>query len=51
MFPIEYKLLNSDYKILFQCTKCGKKHWNKRTIDDEITRLPELIVEYKSLFN
>lgn len=47
MFPIEYKLLNSDYKILFQCTKCGKQHWNKRAVDDKIINLPDLIKEYK----
>ncbi|AHB40938.1 TPA: RNHCP domain-containing protein [Patescibacteria group bacterium] len=51
MFPVDYKLLNSDYKILFQCVKCGKQHWNKRAIDDEITALPELIKAYKRLFN
>ena len=49
MFPIEYKILNSDYKILFQCSKCGKTHRNKRAIDDEITNLPKLIEEYKEL--
>ena len=51
MFPIDYKLLNSDYKILFQCTKCGKQHRNKRAIDDEVIKLPELIKEYKRMFN
>ena len=49
MFPIEYKLLNSDYKILFQCSKCGKTHRNKRAIDDEIIELPRLIEEYREI--
>jgi len=51
MFPIAYKLLNSDYKILFQCIKCGKQHRNKRALDDEVTGLPLLIEEYKKYFN
>ncbi|HCB51621.1 TPA: hypothetical protein DEP21_03530 [Patescibacteria group bacterium] len=50
MFPIEYKMLNSDYKILFQCSKCGKQHRNKRAIDDEVTKLPELIKTYHHFF-
>ena len=51
MFPIDYKLLNSDYKIFFQCSKCGKQHRNKRAVDDEIINLPQLIAEYKKYFN
>lgn len=49
MFPIQYKILNSDYKILFQCSKCGKTHRNKRAIDDEITEIPRLIEEYREI--
>lgn len=47
MYPIDYILLNSDYKILFQCSQCWKLHWNKRAIDDEVVNLPDLIDEYK----
>ena len=43
MYPVNYKLLNSDYKILFQCSQCKKQHRNKRAVDDEVVRLPELI--------
>ena len=50
MYPVEYQLKNSDYKILFVCKKCGKKHWNKRAIDDEIIKLPELIKSYEKYF-
>ncbi len=50
MYPIDYQLKNSDYKILFQCCKCGKKHWNKRSIDDEIISLPWLINSYQEFF-
>ena len=45
MYPVEYQIKNSEYKILFVCSKCKKKHWNKRADDDEITKLPELIKE------
>ena len=41
MFPIAYEIKNSDYKILLQCEKCGKEHWNKRALDDEIVNLTE----------
>jgi len=51
MFPIEYKVINSDYKMLFQCTKCGKQHRNKRAIDDEIINLPEVIKSTKGQFD
>lgn len=51
MFPINYKILNSDYKILFKCTKCNHQHRNKRAVDDEISSLPDLIESYKSLFS
>jgi len=50
MYPVEYKLKNSDYKILFVCSKCGKRHRNKRAGDDEIPRLPERIKLYESYF-
>ena len=50
MYPVEYQLKNSDYKILFVCSKCGKKHRNKRADDDEITKLPELIKLYEQYF-
>lgn len=46
MYPIDYQLKNWDYKILFQCSACGKQHWNKRAEDDEIINLPSLIKEY-----
>ena len=51
MYPVEYQVKNSDYKILFVCSKCGKKHWNKRADDDEIVKLPDLIKSYKKYFN
>ncbi len=50
MYPVDYKLLNGDYKILFACASCGKQHRNKRAIDDEVTCLPDLIKEYRSRF-
>jgi len=50
MYPTEYQLKNSDYKILFICSKCGKKHRNKRADDDEIIKLPELIKSYEKYF-
>jgi hypothetical protein len=43
MYPIAYEIKNADYKILFQCKKCGKRHRNKRAEDDELVILPELI--------
>ncbi len=50
MYPIDYKIKNSDYKILFACSKCGKRHRNKRSEDDEITELPDLIKTYQKVF-
>ena len=50
MYPVNYQLKNSDYKILFVCSKCGKKHRNKRADDDEIIKLPELIKSYEKKF-
>lgn len=43
MFPIKYEIKNSDYKILFACSKCGKTHRNKRAEDDEIINLTEKV--------
>ena len=51
MYPVEYQIKNSEYKILFVCSKCKKKHWNKRADDDEITKLPELIKLYEKYFD
>ena len=50
MYPVDYQLKNSDYKILFVCSKCGKEHRNKRADDDEIIKLPELIKSYEKYF-
>lgn len=47
MYPIAYEWKSDDVKILFQCTKCTKKHRNKRADDDAITQLDEKIREYK----
>jgi len=41
---------NSEIRILFSCTKCGKQHRNKRAEDDEITLLPGLIEKYREKF-
>ena len=50
MYPIAYEMKNGDYRILFQCEKCGKQHRNKRAWDDEIIELPHLIQEYQKYF-
>ncbi len=50
MYPISYEYKNSDRKILFQCTKCGKQHRNKRADDDQIENLPAYITEYQKYF-
>jgi len=34
-------------KILFQCTKCGKLHRNKRAVDDDIEILINEIAKNK----
>ena len=47
MYPKEYELKNSDYRILFVCSKCWKKHWNKCAVDDDIVQLPRLIILYR----
>lgn len=43
MFPINYEIRNWTMKILFECTKCGKQHRNKRADDDEIENLLKII--------
>ena len=50
MYPKEYQVKNSDYKILFVCSKCWKKHRNKRAEDDDIVNLPKMIKLYETLF-
>lgn len=50
MYPISYEMKNSEIRILFSCTKCGKQHRNKRAEDDEITLLPGLIEKYREKF-
>ena len=50
MYPISYEMKNSEIRILFSCSKCGKQHWNKRAIDDDITVLPEMILKYRQYF-
>lgn len=50
MYPIAYEMKNSEIRILFECTKCGKKHWNKRASDDEIEELPKYIDQYRNKF-
>jgi DNA-directed RNA polymerase subunit RPC12/RpoP len=50
MYPTMYKISNGEMKILFVCAKCGKQHWNKRSVDDEVEHLDSLIKEYKSKF-
>jgi hypothetical protein len=50
MYPIMYELKNSNIKILFKCAKCGKQHWNKRAVDDEVEHLDQDIKAYKKFF-
>ena len=50
MYPIAYEMKNGEIRILFSCSKCGKEHWNKRAIDDEISALPALIENYREHF-
>ena len=47
MYPTMYKISNWEMKILFECSKCWKRHWNKRAEDDEIIDLDGKIREYK----
>ena len=49
MKPINYEIRNWTMKILFKCTKCGKLHWNKRAVDDDIEVLLKVIWENKFL--
>ena len=47
MYPTTYEIKNGGMKILFVCSKCGKKHWNKRADDDEVIELDKYIKKYK----
>ncbi|MEI7562502.1 MAG: RNHCP domain-containing protein [bacterium] len=47
MYPTTYEIKNGGMKILFVCSKCGKKHWNKRADDDEASELDEYIKNYR----
>ena len=47
MYPTTYELKNSEYKILFECSKCHKQHRNKRAEDDQLEDLPKLIKDYQ----
>lgn len=51
MYPSMYEIKNGDMKILFQCAKCPKHHWNKRAGDDKVEDLDKLIKEYKIFFS
>lgn len=48
MYPIQYIYNPDNTKILFICSKCWKKHWNKSADDDNIVLLPKLIEKYKA---
>ncbi len=50
MYPTMYELRNWTIKILFECSKCGKKHWNKVSEDDEIVNLDKMISIYKEKY-
>ncbi len=47
MYPIDYTIKNWQIKILFKCEKCWKLHWNKAADDDDIAKLPEIVMKYK----
>lgn len=47
MYPTAYEIKNGGMKILFVCSKCGKKHWNKRADDDCVIELDKYIKQYK----
>lgn len=47
MYPTTFEIANWEFKILFECIKCWKKHRNKSSADDEILNLQKLIEEYK----
>jgi len=50
MYPIAYETKNGVIKILFQCTKCGKKHRNKRADDDHMSDVDKMIEQYRIKF-
>lgn len=50
MYPRAYEISNGKTKILFQCVKCGKEHWNKVSTDDNLMTLDEKIVQYRHKF-
>jgi|AACY02.16.fsa_nt_gi hypothetical protein len=39
MRPREIEQRDDARRILFECEKCGKKHWNKRAEDDDLDAL------------
>jgi DNA-directed RNA polymerase subunit RPC12/RpoP len=44
MHPVAYETRQGDqYKILFQCRRCHKKHRNKSAPDDDITGLLTIV--------
>lgn len=50
MYPRAYEIRNGITKMLFQCSKCGKEHWNKVATDDNLMTLDEKIVQYRPKF-
>jgi DNA-directed RNA polymerase subunit RPC12/RpoP len=50
MYPNAYEIKNGGIKILFTCTKCGKKHRNKKASDDDAGSLDMYIMRYKQFF-
>lgn len=50
MYPFEYEIKNGMTKIHFRCELCNKLHWNKASIDDDLSVLDEKIVSYKGKF-
>lgn len=44
MYPKMYEIKNGMTKILFVCEKCGKQHWNKASVDDELMNLDASLV-------
>ena len=48
MYPTAYEIKNGGMKILFVCELCGKKHWNKRADDDDVSDLDAYIKKYKN---
>ena len=39
-----YEIKNGMTKILFVCEKCGKQHWNKASVDDELMNLDTSLI-------